>query len=562
MDEMRDRRYLLLIPFAALLAVLPLVLKGSSCGHDFEFHIINWLEVGSQWKQGVLLPRWDFTAAWNSGEPRFVFYPPLSWSIGALLGLVLPWAIVSGVFLWLTLTACGFTMYRLAREWTGEGNASIAACFYIVHPYMLFTLFERSAYAELLAAAWVPLLLLSILRPRLTIRGIALPVTLLWLTNDPAAVMGCYTLAVLGILRIAWTWRTSKNSRKAMRDAATIAIGTCMGLALAGFYLVPAIVERAWVQITMTGVEGVRYQDNFLFGKIGSPSHQAILRTASLSSIALLLLIALFAIIAIYGRVSQPQDPEAPYRRAAVALLLTSLVIGFLLTAASAVLWRHAPELKYLQFPWRFNTILGAAAAALLALTLRRVTPRYSVAIAIALAIPLLSAVGGYHLFHQYCNRGNDVASLVDDFNRGSHYDSTDEYTPAGADHFALEHANPAAWIAGTPIAPAPADTPKNYSVALAKRLHFDVSSPTPGFFVISLRDYRAWKIAINGVPSTSYPHRVDGLIVLPVSAGRSTIDITYTRTWDQVAGWIVTALALCVLFAIWRRDGLHTAKL
>src|ERR1035441_7276615 len=79
----------------------------------------------------------------------------------------------------MALTCCGLTMYRLACEWTSSGNALIAAAFYMGHPYMLFTFYERAAYAELLAAAWIPLLLLSVLRPRLTLPGIALPICLL-----------------------------------------------------------------------------------------------------------------------------------------------------------------------------------------------------------------------------------------------------------------------------------------------------------------------------------------------------------------------------------------------
>ena len=64
---MHHRRCLALIPLVALIAVSPLILHGPSCGHDFEFHLRNWLEVGSQWRQGVILPQWNFTAAYNSG---------------------------------------------------------------------------------------------------------------------------------------------------------------------------------------------------------------------------------------------------------------------------------------------------------------------------------------------------------------------------------------------------------------------------------------------------------------------------------------------------------------
>src|ERR1035437_10016356 len=222
---MRDRRHFVLIPLAALLAVLPLILRGTSCGHDFGFHLCNWLEVSSQWKQGVLFPHWEFTAAWDSGEPRFIFYPPLSWIIGAALRLFLPWIAVPTVFIWLALTASGFTMHRLTREWTTSSNALIAACFYMVHPYMLFTFYERAAYAELLAAAWIPLLLLSILRPRLTISGIAIPICLLWLTNATAAVIGCYTLAVLGLVRVLFSYRDAQGPKTHLREAAIIAAG-------------------------------------------------------------------------------------------------------------------------------------------------------------------------------------------------------------------------------------------------------------------------------------------------------------------------------------------------
>jgi hypothetical protein len=191
-----------LIPIAAFLAVLPLLLKGSSCGHDEVFHVQGWYDAASQLRH-LHYPHWSFTSAWNAGEPRFIFYPPLSWLLGALLTLILPPQAAVDTFIFLSLALSGFAMYRLASHFTSPNAALIAATLYLANPYTLLNAFERSAFAELLAAAWIPLLLLAVLRRRPTIPGIAIPLALLWLTNAPAAVMASYTLALLATLRVA-----------------------------------------------------------------------------------------------------------------------------------------------------------------------------------------------------------------------------------------------------------------------------------------------------------------------------------------------------------------------
>lgn len=557
MGVMRERRFLLVLPIAALLAVLPLIWHGDSCGDDFEFHILNWMEVGSQWRQGVLLPHWEFTAAWNSGEPRFVFYPPISWALGALLGLILPWAATSITLIWLALTGCALSMYRLAREWTNEGVAIVAACLYMVHPYMLFTFYQRSAYAELIAAAWMPLLLLAVLRERLTIVGIAVPVALLWLTNDPAAVMGCYSLALLGLLRAAWVYGSARRIAPALRDAGRIGAGTVLGMALAAFTLLPAIVEQRWVQIRMIMIEGVRVQDNFLFDRSISANHRAVVRTPSITSVWLLGLIAFFGVIAVL--VERRRNRENSRIFAVVALLAVAAVLGFLLTRASLPVWTYVPELKYLQFPWRFNAVLGAIAVALLALALNRVKLWFPLAVTVALAASLLLSMKGYKRYHQWCNRGNDVASLAKDFYHGAKFDDYDSYLPVGADHFAMAHNNPESWIAARPTEAAPVQAPHPYSIALKDRLHFTVNSPNPAYFVINLRDYPAWRITRNGVSVKDRPHRADGLIVVPIQQGTSHIDIADTLSWDRIAGWPVSALALGMLIVLAARNsGFH----
>src|SRR5882757_8347200 len=330
--QLRDRLPYLLIPVAAFIAVLPLILYGPSSGHDFDFHLLNWLEAARQFSHGNLHPTWAYTPAYNAGEPRFVFYPPLSWTLGAILGLILPWTWTPIAYTWLALTASGLALHRLARDFTTPTAALIAATLYTVNPYMLFTAYERTAYAELLAAAWIPLLLQAILSSRVTIPRIAIPIALLWLTNAPAAVMSCYALALLTALRLAansssrfasgspndlsaknpgaryldsemWASRESvtapahaRSSNASPQTPLQLAFntltGTLLGLGLAAFYILPAAYERRYVQIAMAIIPNMRIQDNFLFHRTGDAPHDQVLHTASLIAVILLILTA------------------------------------------------------------------------------------------------------------------------------------------------------------------------------------------------------------------------------------------------------------------------------
>src|SRR3984885_4905198 len=346
----RARLPYLLIPVAAFLAIIPLLTNGSSCGHDFDFHLLSWMEAARQFTHGNLHPHWAYTPAYNAGEPRFVFYPPLSWTLGAILGLIFPWPWTPILYTWLALTAAGLAAYYLARDFTTSTAALLAATLYTVNPYMLFTAYERTAYAELLAAAWIPLLLHAILRKQVTIPRIAIPIALLWLTNAPAAVMSCYALALLTLIRLAtnssnqflrvsskdtsatnpdtpyldsemWISRVSATtpadtetttslSQTPIQIAINTAAGTVLGLCLAAFYILPAAYQRRYVQIAMAIIPNMRIQDNFLFHHTGDIPHDQVLHTASLIAILLIAFTAgaLFAA----KRVTNP-GAGAPY---------------------------------------------------------------------------------------------------------------------------------------------------------------------------------------------------------------------------------------------------------
>ena len=124
----------------------------------------------------------------------------------------------------------GSSFFKMAREWMPEENAALAACLYVVNPYVLFVAYERAAYGELLAGAWMPLLVLFALRAKPAMLELAVVVAGLWLTNAPAAVMGCYALAVIVAVAVVRERRWSADRARGGRDGA----GTGAGRVLPG----------------------------------------------------------------------------------------------------------------------------------------------------------------------------------------------------------------------------------------------------------------------------------------------------------------------------------------
>jgi hypothetical protein len=593
----RERLPYLLIPLAAFVAIVPLLIHGCSCGHDFDFHIPSWFEAARQFTHGNFHPHWAYTPAWNAGEPRFVFYPPLSWTIGALLGLIFPWTWTPILYTWLALTASGLALHRLARDFTTPSAGLIAATLYTLNPYMLFTAYERTAFAELLAAAWIPMLLHAILRKQVTIPRIAIPIALLWLTNAPAAVMSCYALALLTLIRLAtnssnqflrvasndtsatnpgapyldsemWISRVSATtpadaetttslSQTPIQIAINTAAGTVLGLGLAAFYILPAAYERRYVQIAMAIIPNMRIQDNFLFHHTGDVPHDQVLHTASIIAV---LLIAATSIVILLSMFPIHRSSAARSERTTPSLLtslaILTIVITLLLTPITALIWTHAPELAFLQFPWRLIAILAAVLALAVAFALPKLNLKIIPITALTFVIAAVLALPAYAIFHQTCDEEDTVEGRLALFHSNQGTEPTDEYTPITADNDSLAQTNPAWWLSTDPNAKAPVN-----QLPGPVPTHFAFKATQPGYLVLNLRDYPSWLVSSTDSNSMALNHpnhtqRDDGLIVLPIGyAADFTIDIAYTQTRDQTLGNAISLLSFVSLVLLMRRD-------
>lgn len=543
----------LMIGCTSLLAVGVMIVHGISCGHDFNFHLLSWMEVARAWQSGLVSPHWVLDANFGAGEPRLIFYPPASWLLGALLGTFTSWPAAPILFVFVALLAGGASMYRLAREWAPPETATLAACLYAANPYALFVAYERAAFGELLASAWLPLLVLFALRKRGAIAPLGIAVAALWLTNSPAAVVASYLLAMLALAMSIAT----RQAWPALRAAG----GMTLGLGLAAFYIVPAAFEQRWVQIQRAIIPGMRIEDSFLFAHTADAFHDQVLRTASWIVVAELAIASLAASLA-----WRKQTAPAPR----VALTATLPLVFLLQLPLSSPLWKYAPHLKFLQFPWRWLMALSVVACVLTAMAMER-TRRSAI---LGGALIALMAIGGGLLWVAPCDEEDAVPAQVAAFRAGVGTPGSDEYTPVGADNAAVQKHLPLVRVlrdAQDDTADStPADNPEWRSgnpggipaTVDAKRNHGEhwkiwVATPQAGFAVLRLMEYPSWQVTVDGVDIPQRPAREDGLMAVPLNAGVHTIDVHWIATADVLAGRAISAMALVALagVALWERQ-------
>jgi non-canonical purine NTP pyrophosphatase (RdgB/HAM1 family) len=512
------------------LAITPFFWSGSPSGHDFEFHMFSWMEVLSQWKQGIVYPRWAALSHWGYGEARFLFYPPASWALGATLGAFLPWKVVPGVYSWLALTLAGVSMYRLAREWLPAQDALFAAALYAVNPYHLLIVYWRSAFAELLVAALLPLLLLQILRLNQPgfrpVLWLSLILSAAWLTNAPAAVMIHYSAAglaaVLAALERSW------------RPLTRMALAVALGGGLAAFYLIPVAYEESWVNIGEVLAPGVRPQDNFLFTSIADPEHN---RFNLLVSTIAATEIAALAMATWFSRAWRLRQ-RSPW----IVLSCWGGVAAIAMLSITDLLWQHLPKLRFVQLPWRFSLCLNAVLAILLVMTTRRWSFRVlSTGTLLAVLI-----IAGYRIQPPWWDTSADIEEMSDAISEGTGYEGTDEYVPAGADAYELNKDQPRV-----------AD-----SSGRLMRGEAAVWGPTEKDFVahseaselLSLRlfNYPAWEVMVNGKRVETQTADVTGQMQVPVAAGRNEVRIHFGQTPDRLVGGMVSVLSIGLLLGAW----------
>jgi len=355
--------YPLLILLAVLL-VLPSAFVPPMLHDSFG---IDWVwadQFTSELSRGNLYPRWLPLSNDGLGSPVFYYYPPLSFHLSGLFGLIglSTYASIIAAF------AAAFAASGVACWHWLKGRARhpvVGAAFFMAAPYHLFDFTGRGAQAESLAIAFIPLLAIGMRRIAERRGGViftAISYAGIIFTHLPLALLtSLFFVAPYALL----------HRRELVRFAAAV----FAGLGLVAIYLVPALALERYHDVNQL------YRADYLRTDYWSIYH-ANLGNAFVITVFLMIAVTISA--ALRPALSS-RDGWARY----------AIVIALLAAGVVPMLW-SLPLLKQVQFPYRVLPLAEFA----LATALARLAARPALPYLLAGPALLMSAqiVRGFHL--------------------------------------------------------------------------------------------------------------------------------------------------------------------
>ncbi len=432
----------------------------------------------------------------------------------------------------------------------------MAGILFAVNPYHLVIVYYRSDFAELLASALFPLLVLGAIRVTgdgwKRAPGLTLVFALIWLSNAPAAVIATYTLVLLLVVGCA--------IRRDLRPLFPGAAAMAGGLSLAAFYILPAAWEQRSVQISQALTENLRPVQNFLFAHSNDP--EFVLFNWKVSAVALGTILVT-GVAAVFS---------ARYRKDFLQLWAMLLALAcasaFLMFPPSIFFWQHLPKLQFVQFPWRWLVPLDVSLALFVAAALHNARKQWLGWIAILIATGAL----GTAFVNDTWWDSEDIPVLANAILSGHGYEGTDEYQPLGCDRYQLPGQPPASadtsdTSTSTPGASLATAVPKigkidpesgaitpvsKESIGIdrwtAESKKFAITTTQPLDLALRLINYPAWKIEVDGNVAHADSLLETAQLSAQVPAGKHSVNVHFQRTWDRTAGGAISIVSAFLL--------------
>lgn len=548
----------LLIIVLTLGIVFPLFRPGF-----FEFHdnttVVRVFEMTKSLQGGMFPVRWVEDLGYGYGYPIFNFYGPTPYYIGSVFNLIgFDVLFSTKIMLVLGMLFSSLSMFYLVKKLYGVSPAIVSSVFYAYFPYHAVNLYVRGAVGELFAYAFLPLVFLSLftLIKKTTLKTRNLPISLIstgsfgiFLTSTSHNLTALMLFVVLVPLMVLLFFVAEKRFNFLVLSVSIIIIG----LLLSSFYIIPAVLEMKFTNVTSQVGGGADFSDHYIcltqlwdsqWGFGGSTRGCLDGLSFKLGKVGVILLAFSFGLLSLrlYNRKFHYEEKVA---LGAVILVVFSV---FLTLPVSKFLWEALPFMEYIQYPWRFLNFISLGVAVLIGYLFFRIPKNLNsktVTLAVILVVFLLT-FSNQKLFNpQFYTNYKSEFYTNEEYIKYTVSKISDEYMPKSFQKpQSFSDLPPAKIVIEKGIGIINDQNADPFSINASYVAQTDL------LLHLNLAYFPAWKAKINGNDAElkSDPRGMK----LEVSEGAGTIGIKFIQTpVEKIANALSTLAFLGVLIVI-----------
>lgn len=353
---------LLIVVFLSFWAVQPFFHDGFFSMHD-DTQVARVFEMAQALVNGQFPVRWVADLGYGYGYPLFNFYSPLPYYFGGLLVVFgLDALIATKMMFIIGILMAGIFMYFLTREIWGELGAIISAIFYTYVPYHAVQIYVRGSVGEFWALIFIPLMVLGFYKiiTELKLKWIIIAgfgYAGIILSHNLTAMM--ITLFLMPFYGIVLIMDFKKRNLLAIKY---LILSTFLGIALSAFYWLPAIAEMSYTNVAAQVGGSADFRGHFVcfwqlwisnWGFAGSASGCVNDGMSFMAGKFHLLMSFVALIVGLYL-----WHTDKIRSKIIFLSFIFYLLSVFMLLQISLPVWQILPFLAFIQYPWRFLTLV------------------------------------------------------------------------------------------------------------------------------------------------------------------------------------------------------------
>lgn len=346
---------LLWLILASALPLLSLLHTGMPYLQDGQDHVARIANFYAALREGIIFPRWAANLNWGYGHPILMFLYPLPEYLASAFHFIgFSFVDSTKILFGLSFIASALAMYIWMNAAFGVEAGVLGAILYAFAPYRFVDFYVRGDIGEHVAFIFPPLgmyFLYKLSRTKalrgliLLTLGAALTVAALILAHNAMAIMFLPVIGLYGLYLLL----TETDDKRNFIVAGLSALG--IGFALSAFFWVPALMEGKFtLRDIVTAGEALKR-----FVPIGRIFYSPWNYGQS-DTLSKFLGFAQWAGVA--GSLYLVFKAKDKSQKILIGGMLAVLFISFfIMTAASASIWRVSTLLQDFQFPWRFLAV-------------------------------------------------------------------------------------------------------------------------------------------------------------------------------------------------------------